>query len=106
MGFSVKGSTLVGPFSIFDARATVRQSLLDFNALNRLRSAAESEKAARLSLQDARELVVLVVGNEYLLTLADPARYDTAKAQLATQGPILRLKQDLKASGMVARLDV
>ncbi len=104
--FSVNGSTLVGPFSIFDARATVRQSLLDFNALNRLRSAAESEKAARLSLQDARELVVLVVGNEYLLTLADAARYDTAKAQLATAETILRRTQDMKASGMVAGLDV
>ncbi len=104
--FTVNGSTLVGPFSIFDARATVRQSLLDFNALNRLRSAAENEKAARLSLQDARELVVLVVGNEYFLVLADAARYDTAKAQLATAETILHRTQDMKSSGMVAGLDV
>ncbi len=103
---SANSPTLVGPFSVFDARATVRQSLLDFNALNRLRSAAESERAARLSLQDARELVVLVVGNEYLLTLADAARYDTAKAQLTTAETILHRTQDMKASGMVAGLDV
>src|SRR5258708_8477679 len=104
MGFSVKGSTLVGPFSIFDARATVRQSLLDFNALNRLRSAAESEKAARLSLQDARELVVLVVCNEYLLTLADAAPYDPAKAHLPPTATMSTLTHDIQAAPLLTRL--
>ena len=103
---TVNGSTLVGPFGIFDARGTVNETLLDFSALNRLRSATENEKAAKFTLQDARELVVLVTGDEYLLTLANVARLDTAKAQLVTAQAILQRTQDMKSVGTVAGLDV
>ncbi|HLY97802.1 MAG TPA: TolC family protein [Candidatus Angelobacter sp.] len=102
----VNGSTLVGPFGIFDARGTVSETLLDVSALNRLRSTTENEKAAKFTLQDARELVVLVTGDQYLLTLADAARLDTAKAQLVTAQAILQRTEDRKAVGAVAGLDV
>src|ERR1041385_6709130 len=75
-------SPVIGPFGIFDAHASMSEELLDFNALNRIRAAAENEKVARFTIQDARELVVLAVGNAYLLTLANAARLETAKAQL------------------------
>src|SRR5205807_2880924 len=58
--FTVNGSTIVGPFAVFDARPVVTERLLDFNALNRVRAASENEKAARYTVDDARELVVLV----------------------------------------------
>lgn len=104
--FTVNGSTIVGPFAIFDARPVMTERLLDFSALNRVRSAAENEKAANFNVQDARELVVLVVGNQYLLTLADAARLDTAKAQLTTDQAIFQQTQDMKAAGTVAGIDV
>ncbi len=56
------------------------ETLLDFNAMNRVHAAAENERAAKFTVQDARELVVLLVGNQYLLTVAAAARLDTAKA--------------------------
>jgi outer membrane protein TolC len=102
----VNGSTLVGPFGIFDARGTVNETLLDVSALNRLRSTTENEKSAKFNLQDARELVVLVTGDQYLLTLANAARLDTAKAQLVTAQAILQRTEDRKAVGAVAGLDV
>ena len=104
--FSVNGQTVVGPFSVFDARPSVTQRVLDFSALNRLRSAGENERAARFTAADARELVVLVVGNEYLLTQADISRLDTAKAQFATAQTIFQQTQDLKKTGVVAGIDV
>ena len=104
--FTVNGSTIVGPFAIFDARPAMTERLLDFSALNHLRSAGENEKAANFNVQDARELVVLVVGNQYLLTLADAARLDTTKAQLATGQAILQQAQDMKKAGTVAGIDV
>jgi outer membrane protein TolC len=104
--FTVNGSTVVGPFAVFDARPSVTQRLLDFSSINRLRSADELEKAANFNVRDARELVVLVVGNEYLLTLASATRLDTAKAQFATSQTIFQQTQDLKKSGMVAGIDV
>lgn len=104
--FTVNGSTIVGPFAIFDARPAMTERLLDFSALNHLRSAAENEKAANFNVQDARELVVLVVGNQYLLAIADAARLDTAKAQLTTGQAIFQQAQDMKNAGTVAGIDV
>ena len=40
--------------------------------------------AAQLSAQDARELVVLTVGNAYLLVLADETRVSSVEAQVGT----------------------
>ena len=74
--------------------------------MDRLRSAGENEKAANFNVQDARELVVLVVGNEYLLTIASASRLETSKAQLATAQTIFQQTQDLKKAGIVAGIDV
>ena len=104
--FTVNGSTIVGPFAIFDLRPVMKERLLDFAAINRLRSAGEIEKAANFSMQDARELVVLVVGNQYLLTIAAAARVETAKAQFATAQAIFQQAQDMKKAGTVAGIDV
>lgn len=104
--FTVNGSTIVGPFAIFDARPAMTERLLDFSAINRLRSASENEKAANFNMQDARELVVLVVGNQYLLTLANTARLDTAKAQFATAQAVFQQAEDMKRAGTVAGIDV
>lgn len=104
--FTVNGSTVVGPFAIFDARPVMKERLLDFAAINRLRSASENERAAKLTVQDARELVVLVVGNQYLLTVAAAARTETAKAQFATAQAIFQRAQDMKKAGTVAGIDV
>jgi len=104
--FTVNGSSLVGPFGVFDARPVVTERLLDFNALGRLRAADENEKAARYSVLDARELVVLVVGNEYLLVLADSARLNSTRAELETAKAIFERSQDLKKAGVAAGIDV
>lgn len=99
-------SPVIGPFNVFDARAVMSETFLDFSALNRVHEAAENEKTARFTLQDARELVVLVVGNQYLLTVAAAARLDTAKVQLNTAQTIFQQTQDLKKAGVSAGIDV
>lgn len=99
-------SPVIGPFGIFDAHASLNETLLDFNARNKVRAAAENEKVAKFTVLDARELVVLVVGNQYLLTLADAARLDTAKAQLVTAQTIFQQTGDLKKAGVAAGIDV
>jgi outer membrane protein TolC len=104
--FTVNGSSIVGPFAIFDARPAVTERLLDFNALNRVRAAAENEKAARHTVDDARELVVLVVGNQYLLEIADAARLQTAQAELATAKAIYDRAVDMKKAGVAPQIDV
>jgi outer membrane protein TolC len=99
-------SPVIGPFGLFDAHATMNETLLDFNAMNKVRAASENERAAKFTVQDARELVVLLVGNQYLLTVASAARLDTAKAQLNTAQTIFQQTQDLKKAGVAAGIDV
>jgi len=76
--------TIVGPFGFFDSRFYLTQNLFNLKDINRVRAATSNEKAAQYSYKDARDLVVLAVGNAYLQTLAGAARVDTAEAQVET----------------------
>jgi outer membrane protein TolC len=87
LGFAGLGSLLhlsssVGPFSYFDARAAVTQTLFDWKSINATRAANQSVKSASYTFKDARDLVVLAVGYSYLQGIADEARIETAAAQV------------------------
>ena len=58
--------SMVGPFHYTDARAFASWSAFDYSARKNYRAAQESERAARLSAQDARDLVVQAVAAGYL----------------------------------------
>jgi outer membrane protein TolC len=73
---------VIGPFNYFDARASLSQSLFDFKSIEKTRAASESLKSARYSYKDARELVVLAVGNAYLQAIATNARIETTESQI------------------------
>lgn len=98
--------TIVGPFNVFDARVYVSQSILNFGALNNLRSETHSLGAARFSYQSARDLVVLVTANAYLQALAAAARAESARAQVQTAQALHQQAVDLKQGGLVAGIDV
>jgi outer membrane protein TolC len=76
-------STL-GPFGFTDLRASLTWSLIDLASLRNYLAARHNFNAAELSAEDARDLVVLVVGNAYLLALADETRVMRVEAQSAT----------------------
>lgn len=76
--------TIIGPFGFTDLRASLSWSLVDLNALHGYLAARHNFAASQLSEQDARELVVLTVGNAYLLVLADETRVASVEAQVAT----------------------
>ena len=75
---------IIGPFGFTDLRASLNWSLIDVTSLRTYLAARHNFAAAELSAQDARELVVLVVGNAYLLALADESRVASVEAQVAT----------------------
>src|SRR5215467_5541637 len=97
---------LVGPFNIYDARVFLSQPVLDLAAINEGRAASAKEKAAKYTVKNARDLVVLVTVNLYLEAVAESARIETVHAQLQTAEELLKQAQDLKASGVIASLDV
>jgi outer membrane protein TolC len=93
---------VIGPFNYFDARASVSQSLFNYKDLEQERAASESLKSAQYSYKDAREFVVLAVGNAYLLAIASAARIETAEAQVKN-AQALRQGGDQQKAGIESR---
>lgn len=110
-GFRFKGPafagipSVVGPFGFFDSRIYLKQSVLDLNALYRERGATENVKAAEYNYKNARDLVVLAVGNAYLEALAGEARVETADAQVQTAQSLYDKSKDEQKAGLVPAID-
>jgi outer membrane protein TolC len=96
---------VIGPFNYLDMRAFLTQSIFNWNHIQKERSAVESLKAAEYTYKDARELVVLVVGNAYLETIAGAARVETAEAQLKTAQTLYDRAVDQQKAGVSPAID-
>ena len=106
--FKIPGLTFptsVGPFSYFDARVNLTQSLFDWKAISKARASGESLKSAQYTYKDARDLVVLAVGYTYLQAIADEARIETAAAQVKTAQAIYGQASDQVTAGTSPRID-
>jgi outer membrane protein TolC len=106
-GLKIPGlNPIIGPFQVVDFRAYLTQTLFNVPALENYIAAKHNFAAAKLSAEDAREMVVLTVGNAYLICIADTARIDAVNAELATAK--LSLDQAIEAhdAGVSPRLDV
>jgi outer membrane protein TolC len=106
-GLKIPGiNPIIGPFQIMDFRAYLTQRLFDLPALQNYLAAKHNFSASRLSAQDARDMVVLTVGNAYLLCIADAARIDAVNAELATAKVSLDQATASHDAGISPRLDV
>ena len=76
--------TIIGPYGYQDFRATLDWTLISVASLRNYLGAKHNFAASKLSLDDARNEVVLSVGNAYLLVIADQARVRSTEAQVAT----------------------
>ena len=97
--------TIIGPFGYTDIRASLSWSLVDVTSLRDYLAARHNFAAAQLSAQDARDLVILTVGNAYLLVLADETAVESAKAQVATSQVSLNQAIANHEAGTAPRLD-
>lgn len=98
--------TIVGPFNNIDLRARVSQTVVDLTAWNNYRAAAEAVRANELTVEDARDLLVLAVGGAYLQAVAARARVDSGRAQLETANALYQQNVQRRAVGLVAQVDV
>jgi outer membrane protein TolC len=95
---------VIGPFNYFDARASVSQSF-SFKDLEKQRAASESLRSAQYSYKDARELVVLAVGNAYLMAIATAARIETTDAQVKNAQALYNKAVDQQKAGLSPAID-
>lgn len=105
-GFHFPGvPNIIGPFAIFDSRATATEDL-SLRGLRNFRATSENIRAAEDDVRNAREVVVLAVGATYLQAIAAQARVESAQAQLTTAQTLYRQASDMKSAGVVAGIDV
>ena len=98
-------SPAVGPFSYFDARAAVSQTLFDWKSINAARAANQNVKSADYTLLDTRDLVILAVGNVYFQAVADEARIATDEAQVQAAQTVFDQASDQVSAGTAADID-
>jgi outer membrane protein TolC len=96
---------VIGPFNYFDARASLTQTLFNFKDFERERAASESLKSAHYNYKDAKELVVLAVGNAYLMAIATSARIETTEAQVNNARALYDKAADQQKAGLSPAID-
>ena len=107
--FSFPGITIpaiVGPFQFTDLRASASITVFDYNKWKNYRSFQESQRAAQLSNQDARDLVVQAVADAYLQVTADASRAEAIRAQVLTDQALYDRTVDQKKAGTSPGIDV
>lgn len=95
----------VGPFGITDLRATGSWNAIDLHTIDNVRAASQNVKAAQFTYRDARDTVVLAVGANYLLTIANESRVAATQAELKTAEALYQLAADQEAAGISPNID-
>lgn len=96
---------VVPAFNFFDARVSLSQSVFNFRNLEQERASLENMKAAQFNYKDARELVVLAVGNSYLQAIAAAARVETSEAQVKSAQALYDKAADQQKAGLSPAID-
>jgi outer membrane protein TolC len=105
-GLKIPGfPTVIGPFGFQDARANLTWKVLSLNSLKTYMASRHYFQAAQLSADDAKQMVILTVGNAYLKVLADQAQIDATQAQVETSKVSLDQATSNHSAGTAPKLD-
>ena len=96
---------VVGPFHYSDLRAFANAPLFDWTAFKNLKAAAENARAAELSLEDGRDLVVQAVATGYLTILAEMGRIEVTRKQISTAEDLAGTTHDRHLAGVSPAID-
>ena len=93
------------PFSIFDARANVSQSLFSLSLIQRWRASREALKVAELESETTKFDTMSAVGLLYVETLKAEATVKTRNANMQLFEELLELARSRRGGGMGTGLD-
>jgi outer membrane protein TolC len=96
----------VGPFKIFDVRATASQSILDLSSVRRFQASRVGVQAAQAESEGARDQVTGQVAKAYLAALAMEAKLEAARANLELAEAMVKLALNQKGAGTGTGIDV
>jgi outer membrane protein TolC len=105
-GFNFPGfPSSVGPFGLMEIQASGSWSPLNLHSITNLHAASQNVKASQFSYRDARDTVVLAVGANYLLTIANESRVTSAEAELKAAQALYQLAVDQENAGLAPQID-
>lgn len=105
-GFTFPGfPTSVGPFGLFELQAAGTWNPLNLHYISGVHAASQNVKASQFSYHDARDTVVLAVGANYLLTIANESRVAAAEAELKAAQALYQLAVDQENAGLAPNID-
>ena len=103
-GFSIP--SVVGPFSVFDARGSATQTVLDFTTIRKYQASRTGLQAARADRDVARDQVSEQVARAYISSLREDAALETARANVDLSQALERLAQSQKDAGTGTGIEV
>src|SRR6185436_847841 len=98
--------SVVGPFSVFDARASAQTTVLDFTTIRKYRASRIGLQAAKADLDVTKDQVSEQVARAYLASLREDAAYEAARANVDLSDALLRLAQSQKDAGTGTGIEV
>jgi len=104
LGFSLPG--IVGPFGVFDARASATTTVLDFTTIRKYQASRTGLQAARADLNVTKDQVSEQVARAYLASLREDAAYEAARANVDLSEALQRLAQSQKDAGTGTGIEV
>jgi outer membrane protein TolC len=106
-GLNIPGvPKVIGPFGYFDSRGYLKQTIFDWESIERERSSQAQLKSAEYGYKNTRELVVTVIVSNYLLVIADQSEVESALAQRDTAQALFQQTSDQHSAGLAAAVDV
>ena len=98
--------TLVGPFNVFDVRATATQSIFDFSSIRRYQASRVGVRAARSEGTAAEDQVAAQVAKAYVAALRAEADVEAAQADVTLAEAVLKQAGNLKSAGTGTGIEV
>jgi len=98
--------SVVGPYTIFDARVYASQPVIDLSARSELRSKNAALQATRFESENARAVVTYVVTTLYFQAAAGESRIEAARSQVRTAEALLTQATNLRNAGVAPGIDV
>ncbi len=98
--------SLVGPFSVFDARATANQSVFDFSSIRKYQSSKVTVEATKADAETTRNQVSDTVARSYLACLRADAKVETEQANVDLSDALLKLSNRQKTAGTGLAIEV
>ncbi len=98
--------TFVGPFNVFDARASLTQSVFDFSTIRRYQASKVGVQASKADRDAADDQVAGQVAQAYIAVLRAEAEVEADRANVELAEAVLKQSENQKAAGTGTGIEV